>query len=302
MRKNNLEVSVIIPNYNGYDLLVKNLPHVLAAYRNKKNGIKEIILVDDASKDDSVSLVKKIFPQIKIIKHRVNRGFSASVNMGVRCAGAGLITLLNTDVYPERDFLIHALHHFRKENVFGVSFHEENFGWARGVFKDGFIVHEPGMGDKTTKETFWVNGGSGIFRRKYWMELGGMDEKLFSPFYWEDVDLSYRAAKRGWINLWEPKAHVVHEHESTIRKIAKNYRARIQQRNQLLFIWKNLTSQILFRKHVIGLFQRLSRHPGYILIVLAALPKLKIVVKERKKEMKEAKVADETIFAKFRYV
>jgi GT2 family glycosyltransferase len=126
-----------------------------------------------------------------------------------------------------------------------------------------------------------------------------MDEKLFSPFYWEDVDLSYRALKRGFRLLWEPKAKVIHHHESTIGKISRKYRQRIQERNQLIFIWKNLTSPILFRKHVLGVFRRVSLHPGYLIIVLMALRKIKGVVKVRKREKKESKVSDEAIFARF---
>lgn len=132
------------------------------------------------------------------------------------------------------------------------------------------------------------------------MELGGLDEKLLSPFYWEDLDLSYRALKRGLINLWEPKALVVHEHEATIGKLSPKYTQRIRERNQLLFIWKNLTSRNMFRKHVAGLMKRVIKHPGYLRIVFMAMIKLNAVSWAREKERKEAKVSDEAIFAKFK--
>ncbi|KKQ75021.1 MAG: Glycosyl transferase, family 2, partial [Candidatus Woesebacteria bacterium GW2011_GWB1_38_5] len=119
--------------------------------------------------------------------------------------------------------------------------------------------------------------------------------------YWEDVDISYRAMKRGYRVLWEPEAKVIHKHESTMVKINKRKRNVIMERNQLLFIWKNITSKNLMKKHVAGLFKRLSKHPGYIKVVFSALCKLKTVRRERKKEYKESKVSDEVIFASFNY-
>ena len=100
--------------------------------------------------------------------------------------------------------------------------------------------------------------------------------------------------------LWEPKARVQHDHESTISKISKRKRERIQQRNQLLFIWKNLTSARLFKKHLGGLGRYTLRHPGYLVIILNAIIKIKPVYMARKKEKKECKVSDEAIFASFK--
>jgi len=293
------KVSIVIPNYNGEELLNTNLPYVLKASKYKNNNIIEIIVVDDASRDSSVSLLKKKFHEIKVYKHTVNRGFSSAVNMGARMSKGDLVALLNTDVIPSKDFLKHVLPHFNNESVFAVSFHEKGYGWAKGCFADGYINHEPGRESKKMHETFWVNGGSGIFRRSMWMKLGGMDEKLLNPFYWEDVDLSYRAAKRGWKLLWEPKAKVIHEHESTMKKISEKYKRRIQERNRLIVIWKNITSPQLFKKHVSGLIKRIGKHPGYLKIVIVALMKIKYVTKARNKEKKEGRISDEAIFEKF---
>ena len=293
------EVSIVIPNYNGEELLEKNLPKVLACLKNKGNRIKEIIIIDDASTDGSVGLIKEKFPEIKLIKHKVNRGFSAAVNTGARTAKGKLIALLNNDVIPKEDFLVSVFPHFKNKNIFAVSLHEKGYSWAKGRFENGFVLHEPGPKTKEAHETLWVSGGSGVFRRSQWMKLGGMDEKLFSPFYWEDLDLCYRATKRGWGLLWEPKAHVEHKHESTIGKWPKKYVQRIQERNQLFFIWKNITSPYLFRRHVAGVLTKVVRHPGYIRIVLMALFKMKQVLRARKKEKKETKISDEAIFARF---
>lgn len=291
--------SIVIPNYNGTILLRKNLPSVISALKNKTNLINEIIIVDDHSKDNSVMVIKKEFPEVKLIRHRENRGFSSAVNTGARTARSEFIVLLNTDVKPAIDFLKHIGKTFQDKNVFAVSLHEKGYGWAKGSFQDGFIVHEPGMESQKIQLSFWASGGSAVFRREMWMKLKGMDEELYSPFYWEDVDLSYRAQKRGWLIYWEPKALVEHKHESTISRINESYRSRIQERNHLLFQWKNITSPPLFRKHIRGLIRRVLRHPGYIRIVIMSLKKLTAVIEKRKIEKKEATVADEAILSRF---
>ncbi len=294
-----MSVSIVISNFNGEKLLKKNLPYVLKTMEHKANKIQEIIIVDDASEDDSVKLIKRKFPEVKLFKHKVNRGFSAVVNTGARSASGKYIALINNDVAPEIDFLEHTLPHFKKKKVFAVSFHEIGYGWAKGKFEDGFVGFEPGKESDRVHESFWVNGGSGIFRRDVWMKLGGMDEELLSPFYWEDIDLSYRAAKRGYKLLWEPKAKVHHKHGTTMKTIPRRYVARIKERNQLLFMWKNITSPNLFRKHIAGLSRRCLRHPGYFRIVFMAAVKTRRVLKARKKEKKESKVSDEAILSKF---
>jgi len=294
-----MKVSIVIPNYNGEEILRKNLESVHTAMNNKRNCVEEVIVVDDCSFDKSVELIKNNFPWVRLIKHKKNRGFSSSVNTGVRMSKGGLVVLLNTDVIPSENFLENVLPHFSDENVFAVSLHEKGYSWAKGIFKDGFIEHEPGKITDKPHVTFWVSGGSGVYLRKYWMKLGGMDEKLFSPFYWEDIDLCYRAAKRNLVNLWEPNALVVHKHEATISKLSKKYVTRIRERNYLLFIWKNLTSKNLLSKHILGLTKRVIRRPGYIRIVIMALLKIKPLIRKRRKERKESKVSDEAIFAKF---
>jgi GT2 family glycosyltransferase len=293
-------VSIIIPNYNGERLLEKNLPYVLRAKENPENRILEIIVVDDGSIDNSTSLIKNKFPEVRLYRHKINRGFSAAVNLGVRMAKGDLVLLLNTDVIPSTNFLVSVLPHFEKESVFGVSLHEKDYVWAKGFFADGYIQIGPGKKGDKPHISFWVSGGSGVFRRSYWIALGGMDEKLLSPFYWEDIDICYRAAKRGWEILWEPDAIVEHKHESTISKFPKSYVERIRERNQLLFNWKNLTSPPLFRRHLVGILKRLVKHPGYIRVLIMALGRLNTALKARKKEIREAKISDETIFSRFK--
>jgi GT2 family glycosyltransferase len=113
---------------------------------------------------------------------------------------------------------------------------------GRGIAKwiRGFYEHQKGEIDKP--DTAWVSGGSGAFRKSYWDLLGGMD-RLYNPFYWEDIDICYRARKAGCITLFESKSIVNHYHEEG--KIKSKYTPeevrRIAYRNQFTFIWKNGT-------------------------------------------------------------
>src|SRR3972149_9599948 len=134
-------VSIVIPNYQGYRLLEENLPKVILASQNPINKITEIIVVEDASTDESLVLLKRQFPEIKLIIHKKNTGFVTSVNDGVKTAVGEFICLLNTDVIPSPEFLETVLPHFENEKVFGVSLNEEGVGWTwtKGVFKDGYI-------------------------------------------------------------------------------------------------------------------------------------------------------------------
>jgi len=297
-----MKVSIIIPSWNGQFLLEKHLPKVLKAKANKENNILEIVIVDDHSTDETVKYLKKHFKdKVRLIKHSKNRGFSSTVNTGVRMAKGDLVCLLNQDVSPSENFLAKALSHFKDDLVFAVTLHEKGCGPAVGVFENGYIEHKNAKEANSAQDSFWASGGSAVFRRSIWMKLKGFNETLFSPFYWEDVDLAYRAQKRGFKILWEPDSLVSHQHESTINP--SNFRARylniIKERNQLLLIWKNITSPRLTRKHVASMLKRALHNPGYFIVIFAALRKLFVVRKLRLIEKKESKVSDEAIFAKF---
>lgn len=285
-----MKFSIIIPNWNGKKLLEKNLPRVLVS------DADEVIVADDDSTDGSIEFLKASFPQVKVISHR-RLGFAGNCNLGVKAAKGEIVVLLNTDVIPKKDFLPPLKKHFSDPKVFAVSFNEINdskFSWTKGKFEKGFITHENQKKDNRAHQTFWASGGSGAFRKTIWNKLGGFDE-LFSPFYWEDIDLCYRAQKRGWKILWEPQARVEHKHEGVISKsYSRQYIDLIWQRNQLLFIWKNLTEKKLFRQHLVGLLTRL-RQPGYLRVIGAAIIKIFPIILRRSKEKKEGVVSDKII-------
>lgn len=291
-----MKFSIIIPNWNGEKLLKENLTAVL------KSGAQQIIMIDNGSTDGSVAFLKKLqnqYSQLKVIFNQSNLGFVKAVNQGVKIAEGEIVVLLNNDVSPEADFLKPLEKDFQDEKVFAVSLHEPQWSWAKGSWHNGFIEHESGQKTKTVHLSFWANGGSGAFRKSVWLELGGLDE-IFAPFYWEDTDLSYRAWKRGYKILWEPQSIVHHQHKGTIgSRFSPKYVDFISQRNQLLFIWKNLTNFRMLFQHKIFLFKRLFTQPGYWRPFLAAWLKFYLVFPRWLKEFRNKKISDREIFKLF---
>lgn len=252
------KLSIVIPNFNGENLLKSNLPKVLSSVPEYNT---EIIVVDDASTDESVYIVSKLFPDVKIIRNKVNKGFSATVNVGIRASLGEIIVLLNHDVYPDKLFLAPLIKHFDDPSIFAVGCLQRSIeditcelrGRGIGDFSRGLLVHQRGN-VYTSNNTLWVSGGAGAFRKSLWNHLGGLDE-LYDPFYWEDIDLSYRAMKSGYKILFEKKSIVYHDHRkgAVMRKYSATNVNKIAYRNQLIFFWKNISSLSLCISHILWL-------------------------------------------------
>jgi len=254
-----IKVSIVIPNYNGRQLLEKNLPKVIAACQNC-----ELILVDDASTDDSISFLnsfKKQFDNLRVIRKNKNEGFSSTINLGVKNAKGKLVVLLNSDVVPHKDFLKFALPHFEDADVFAVGLHDlshekdaSTISRGRGVgkFIRGYLMHRPGK--IITAESLWASCGSGVFRKDIWEQIGGLDT-IYNPAYGEDWDLGYRAWKMGYKIIFEKEAIVDHFHEQgALRKrYTSFYRRAITFRNQNIFVLKNITDKKFLLEYLLFL-------------------------------------------------
>jgi len=287
-----LKISIVIPNWNGRKQLEENLPHIIS------QNPHEIIIIDDCSHDDSIKYVKSKFKGVKIIENKKKLHFAQSCNEGVTTATGNLVCLLNADVKPQNSFLSNSQKYFSDPNLFGISLHEKGFGPSLSEFKDGFIGFKKGNESQTPQSTFWISGGSSIIRRSLWKKLGGFDSKLF-PFYFEDLDLSYRAAKRGYKLLWAHDCPVEHKHETYYNSLFTSETLDfMKQTRLLLFIWKNLTDKILFAQHLKALPERVLTAPGYIKIILSALSKIGAVISRRKEEKIKSVITDTEILEK----
>ncbi len=295
-------ISIVIPNWNGEEKIKKHLPNVINAARF--SNVYEIIVVDDGSTDNSVEVIRKLFPEIKLIIKEKNSGFSSTVNRGFQAAKADFVMLLNNDASPAKNFIAPIMPHFTDKKVFSVGCNVGGL-WAVGEFKDGYFWHNQGqkLGDEKIGShlTLWASGGSAMFRKNIWDEMGGLDE-LMDPFYWEDVDLGYRALKRGYLNIWEPRSKVEHYKEPGVISLyfKKSTVISTAERNQLIFIWKNITDEDMVSAHRFALLKRLLIHPKYWRVFLAAAIKFSKISQKREIEQKYAKLTDRQIIEMFR--
>lgn len=308
-----MKISIIIPNYNGEKLLRENLPKVFMAaerYRREYKEEVEMIIVDDGSQDKSLAFIKSQKKQLKLIENKKNLGFSSAVNRGAGEANGEILVLLNTDVTPEEGFLNPLVSHFEDPKVFAVGCLDRSVensktilrGRGIGKWERGFLMHKKGEVTKTN--TLWVNGGSGAFRKSIWDQLGGLNE-LYDPFYWEDIDLSYRALKSGYKIFFEPKSVVVHRHEKgAIKKKYSSLQIKtIAYRNQFIFVWENATDLDLQFLHIfwlpyhflkmffnrdwaffLGFFQSLIRLPE---VIQTSFKAQKVFIKSDKEVIEE---------------
>jgi GT2 family glycosyltransferase len=242
-------VSVVIPNWNGADLLEKYLPSVVTALAG--NPANEIVVVDNGSTDGSAAFLRANFPQVTVVELPENLGFGGGSNAGFRAAKNEVVVLLNSDMRVAPDFLGPLLEGFRDPDVFAVSCQiffsdpnklREETGLTQAWWQDGGlrVRHREDAAVSDLFPCFYGGGGSCAFDRAKFLELGGFD-RLLEPFYLEDTDLGYMAWKRGWKVLYQPRSVVYHEHRGTIgKKFSYEYIQGVLKQNFVLFCWKNI--------------------------------------------------------------
>jgi GT2 family glycosyltransferase len=250
-------------------LLEEMFPALLTAtaeFHQKTGGPWEVIVVDDGSVDDTIPWVETIPEKnIKLITRRRNHGFALACNLGFSACRYRMVILLNNDVIVDKNFILPLISHFGDEKVFAVAFKalkrdQVTFcnGGRIGEFRMGFWKafrnYDVPNGNLGPVEgpyySFTICGGFCAFDRRKLQQVGGF-EPLMSPFYWEDVELSYRAWKRGWVIHYEPESVVYHDASTTIRGVYNRFRIdRINTRNRFIFIWKNLHDPGMLIKHV----------------------------------------------------
>lgn len=252
-----MKISIAIANYQGRSLLQDNLPNILAS------GADEVIINDDASNDGSAEFIRENFPTVKLLVSQKNRRFIDSANKLFNEATGDIVVLLNNDVKVEKDFLKPLVEHFKDKDVFAVNCHEIGEGFSVAFWNNGFFEYKRGQEANYSHKSSWASGGSAAFRKSTWQKLGGFDP-IFYPGYWEDIDLSFRAIKQGHQVLWEPGSKVYHNHGTTFSKILNKRKMEwIQQRNQLIFIWKNIDDPNMRNEHNKALAKRLLGGMGF---------------------------------------
>lgn len=269
----NASISVVIPTWNGLSLLRENLPSVDAAcrlYCRQTGYDTEIIVVDDAGEDATAAFLTRVFPHIRLVRRTHNGGFARASNSGFQHCRFPLIALLNNDVELDVEYFLHQAPHFGDPQVFAVT--ARVFEWDQPVFATGGKVGSFRRGfwsvyynydvdpaqashwiDERKLLSIYAVGGFATFHRSKLLELGGFCE-LLSPFHWEDIDLSYRAWKRGWTIHYEPRSRARHRTSATIARHFRKSRVETASlRNRLLFHWINLHCFRFLMDHVLML-------------------------------------------------
>ncbi len=245
-------VSVIIPNWNG----AHHLPTCLEALRRQTFRDFEVIVVDNASTDESRELLARDFPEVRIIALPENRGFAGACNAGIRAARGEIVVLLNNDTEADPGWLAAVVDAFERHPEVGIVASKMLLFDRRDVFHtagdfyrvDGVPgnrgVWEQDVGQYDQEEyVFSACGGSAAYRRAMLDEIGLLDEDFF--YSCEDVDLAWRAQLAGWHVLYVPQAVVYHKLSATGGgPIASFY----DGRNFLWLIAKNYPTGLL-RKH-----------------------------------------------------
>lgn len=232
-----MQLSVIILNYNvRYFLEIC----VLSVQKALENIDSEIIVVDNNSQDDSCAMMKKRFPNVKLIENKENSGFPKGNNIGVAVAKGEYICILNPDTVVAEDTFTKVLAFAKKQNDLGIvgcklidgtgNFLPESkrgiptpfvaFTKITGLYKvfpktfgQYYAQH---LSENETGKVEILVGAFMLMKRDLYNEIGGFDENCF--MYSDDIDLSYMALKKGKSNYYFYETSVIHyKGESTIK-------------------------------------------------------------------------------------
>ena len=235
-----MDLSIIIISYNTKDLL---LSCVSSIKKNTKKVSYEIIVVDNASSDGSVEVLKRLGgPEVKVVLNKENFGFAKANNQGIKIAKGRYILLLNSDTGVEDNILDEMLGYMEASSKTGIAgcalrskdgslqatggyfptlprvvswmFFLDDIPLLDRLIKPFHPMHEKSFfykGEAFFKKAAprdWVTGAFFLVRRKVLDEIGLLDEDFF--MYTEEVDFCYRAKRKGWEVWYLPKWAIVH--------------------------------------------------------------------------------------------
>jgi GT2 family glycosyltransferase len=212
-----IEFSVIIVNWNAR----AHLARCLQALARQVHPPLEVLLVDNASSDDSVAFVRRDYPQVRLLPQGRNLGFAAGNNLAASQARGEWLALLNPDAFPEPDWLAGYAAAIREHPECGCFtgrlldaadpgrmdgsgdlYHVSGLSWRRDHGQPVSAVRRP------PGPVFSACGASAVYRRELFLELGGFDEDFFC--YMEDVDLGFRLRLAGETCRYVPAATALH--------------------------------------------------------------------------------------------
>jgi GT2 family glycosyltransferase len=284
-----VDLSIIIVNWNTRDLLSRCLK---AVYSNLGKLDAEVLVVDNASSDDSIEYIQREYPQVRIFQNEDNIGFSRANNRGIAEARGRYYLLLNTDTFVHPNAL-ETLVRFMDEHP------EAGAGGCRLYYEDGSLQRSctsfPTLStelwqalwlDRIFPEskifgkywmTYWdfndvrevdsIIGACMMLRRETINEVGAFDESYF--MYSEEVDLCYRMKKAGWKVLFTPKATATHIWGGTSKRIQEETTFLRLYRSRMKFFRKHYGRPAAFGFKLVltvGSFMRVAGGIAYFLL------------------------------------
>lgn len=257
-----MKLSIIVLNYNVRYFLELCLKSVADAI-SKIDA--EIIVVDNCSADDSCSMVKTLFPEIKLIENKTNFGFSKGNNIGVAEAKGEYICILNPDTVVAEDTFVKVLKFAEQQDKLGIigcklidgsgNFLPESKRNVptpevalKKVFGNTSTYYANHLEENSSGETDVLVGAFMVMKRNVYHAVNGFDEDYF--MYGEDVDLSYKILKKGFKNYYFGDTTVIHfKGESTFRdrEYAKRFNGSMQ-----VFYKKHFKKNIVFEAIIWG--------------------------------------------------
>jgi len=274
-----MDVSVILVNYNGGQLIVQTL-HSLFASTDPHLAL-EVFVVDNGSTDNSVSEIRQRFPDVKIIANATNVGFARANNQAINLSRGRYLLLLNPDTVVRPAAVDHVVHFMDAHPQVGICGPKVLLpngkldGACRRTFKtpSTYLYHGLGLsriftGSPTLgryylsyldpdmlTEVDSVTGAFLMIRRETVDTIGLLDESFF--MYCEDEDWCFRAKRAGWKVVYNPQAEIVHHKGSSSR------------RRKVAMIWEWHKSVCRFhRKNLATSYSRLGNAVVYALIGL----------------------------------
>jgi GT2 family glycosyltransferase len=223
----------------------------------------ELIVVDNASSDSSAEVLRRR-PNITLIELPKNT-YIFGLNHGLAKARGEFVAFLNNDIVVDDGFVEQCLVRFDDgDDVFAVcprileSNGREQGGRTAGYWHRGLIFYKGLPHSPVPTDCFFAVGGQSFFRRGMLAEIGSIDPLLW-PMYHEDVELSYRAWKRGWRVRYAPDAIVHHAGGHSSKRVFTPAQLRsFVRQNEYLIVWKNVTDLRLLAEHLFMIPLRLG--------------------------------------------
>lgn len=242
-----MKVTVIIPNYQGKDYIRACLDSLRA---RQEEAIFSTLVVDNASTDGSLEIIRQEYPEVEVIALSENTGFCHAVNVGIQASDSPYVLLLNNDTVTMPGFVAALLQRMESdEQIFSVSpmmlslqdpsriddagdrYNALGWAFARGKGQPAERYTKPAR-------IFAACGGASLYRREAVLSLGGFDENHFA--YLEDIDIGYRALIQGWSNMYEPRARVLHAGSAVSGSRYNAFKVKLSSANNAYMIGKNM--------------------------------------------------------------